>query len=209
MTTTSAAEAMVGRIAIDSQEEKHMKKTIVTFGLISGAVSAVMLAVTIRFADWIGFDRGEYFGYTVIVLSLLLVYFGIRSYRESVGNGEITFGRGFVLGISITVISCLCYVLAWEILYFYFLPGFMDKYTAYTVQKMTTAGASAAAIQAQVEQMRRYKAMYDNPLMNAAITFIEPFPIGLLMTLVSAALLRKKTKGQPDERLPAVAQRSA
>src|SRR5579864_2633002 len=108
-----------------------MKKTIVVFGVISGVFSALMLLATVPFADKIGFDKGEYLGYTVIVLSFLLVFFGIRSYRDNVGNGQITFAKGFVVGISITLISCVFYVLTWEVLYFKFLPGFMDKYSAY------------------------------------------------------------------------------
>jgi hypothetical protein len=186
-----------------------MKKIILTFGLISGAISVLMMVVTMKIADRVGFDRGEFVGYTTIVLSLLLVYFGIRSYRDNVGHGQITFGRGFAVGISITVISCLCYVLAWEILYFFFMHDFMDKYSGYIVQKMTTAGASAAAIQAKVEELRKSKIMYENPLYNSAITFLEPFPVGLLMTLISAALLRKKAKDAPSETLPVAPQRSA
>ena len=149
-----------------------MKKTIVVFGVISGVFSALMLLATVPFADKIGFDKGEYLGYTVIVLSFLLVFFGIRSYRDNVGNGQITFAKGFVVGISITLISCVFYVLTWEVLYFKFLPGFMDKYSAYMVQKLQAQGASAAAIQAQVEQLKKYKEMYDNPFLNAALTFI-------------------------------------
>jgi hypothetical protein len=177
-------------------EKKIMRKTIVVFGLISGAISAVMLSITIPFADRIGFDKGEYLGYTLIVLSLLLVYFGIRSYRDNVGEGQITFGRAFAVGLGITVISCLCYVIAWEILYFSVFPDFMDKYGAYMVQKLQASGASSAAIQAQLQEIRKYKEMYDNPFLNAAMTFIEPFPVGLVITLISAALLRKKPQPQ-------------
>lgn len=181
-----------------------MRKTIVTFGLISGAISAVMMSANMLLANDIGFDHGLYLGYTVIVLSMLLVYFGIRSYRDNVGAGQITFGRAFAVGLGITVISCMCYVAAWEILYFNFLPGFMDKYGAHEVQKLTAAGASQAAIQAKVEQFKKYKEMYDSPLINAAMTFIEPFPVGLLMTLISAAVLRKKA-GTQGAREPAAA----
>jgi len=176
-----------------------MKKTILVFGLISGAISALMLSATVPFADRIGFDKGEYLGYTVIVLSLLLVFFGIRSYRDNVGNGQVTFTKAFTVGISITLISCICYVVTWEILYFHFLPGFMDKYSAYMVQKLSASGASAAVIQAQVQQLKKYKEMYDNPFLNAALTFIEPFPIGFVVTLISAAILRKKPQSQPAQ----------
>jgi hypothetical protein len=119
------------------------------------------------------------------------LFFGIRSYRDNVGGGQITFGKAFAFGISITLISCICYVITWEVLNFYFLPGVMDKYSAYMVQKLQASGASAAAVQEQVEQLRKYKAMYDNLLFNAAMTFIEPFPIGLVITLVSSAVLRR------------------
>jgi uncharacterized protein YybS (DUF2232 family) len=173
-----------------------MKKTIFTFGLISGAISALMMVATVPFAERIGFDKGAVIGYTAIVLSFLLVFFGIRSYRDNVGNGQITFSKAFTVGISITLISCLCYVVTWEILYFNFLPEFMDKYSAHIVEKMKASGASAAAIQVQLQQMKKLRELYDNPLINAAMTFIEPFPIGLVITLISAAILRRKPQSQ-------------
>src|ERR1700730_12678561 len=173
--------------------ETHMKKTILTFGLISGAISSLMMMATVPFADRIGFDKGLVIGYTSIVLSFLLVFFGIRSYRDNEGNGQISFLKAFAVGISITLISCICYVVTWEILYFNFLPDFMDKYGAHMIEKAKASGASGAAVQAQV---RKYKEMYDNPLINAAMTFIEPFPIGLIITLISAAVLRRKPRAQ-------------
>src|ERR1700693_2600601 len=153
-----------------------MKKTIITFGLISGAISAVMMVATVPFADRIGFDKGLVIGYTSIVLSFLLVFFGIRSYRDNVGNGQITFSKALAVGISITLISCICYVVTWEILYYNFLPDFMDKYGAHMVEKLKASGASAEAVQTQVDQVKKYKEMYANPLLNAALSFIEPFP---------------------------------
>jgi hypothetical protein len=176
-----------------------MKKTILTFGLISGAISSLLMVATVPFADRIGFDKGAVVGYTAIVLSFLLVFFGIRSYRDNEGNGQITFSKAFAVGISITVISCVCYVVTWEILYYNFLPDFMDKYGAHMIEKAKASGASAAALQAQVEQVKKYKEMYANPLINAAMTFIEPFPIGLIITLISAAVLRKKPQPQPAQ----------
>ena len=80
-----------------------MKKTIVTFGLISGAVSAAMMLLTMPFIDKIGFERGYIVGYTSIILSFLLVFFGIRSYRDNVGGGQITLGKALTIGLRITV----------------------------------------------------------------------------------------------------------
>jgi hypothetical protein len=169
-----------------------MKKTVLTFGLIAGGILAAMMFATMPFIDKIGFDKGEIVGYTTMILAFLLVFFGVRSYRENVGGGQITFGRAFAVGILITVVACVCYVVAWEILYFKFMPDFADKYAVYTVEKDRASGASQQAIDAKIEEMSSFKAMYDNPFINAAITFVEPFPIGLLVTLISAAFLRKK-----------------
>jgi hypothetical protein len=176
-----------------------MKRTLLTFGLISGGLSSLMMVATVPFADEIGFGKAEVIGYTIIVLSFLLVFFGIRSYRDNAGGGQITFTKAFAVGISITLISSICYVVTWEILYFNFLHGFMDKYAAYMVEKLKTSGASPAAVQAQLQQLKKYKEMYDNPLVNAAMTFIEPFPIGLVITLISAAVLKRKPQSQPAQ----------
>ena len=121
-------------------------------------------------------------------------FVGIRSYRENVGGGTITFGRAFAVGILITLISCICYVAGWEILYYNFMPDFADKYAAYMMAKAKAAGASAAAIQAQMDEVKKLKHIMDNPFLNAAATFIEPFPVGLIITLISALILRKRKK---------------
>ena len=167
-----------------------MKKTVLTFGLISGAVSSVMMLLTIPFMDRIGFDRAEVIGYATLVASFLVVFFGIRvfAYRDHVAQGALTFGRALTVGLLITLVSCACYIATWEILYFTVVPDFVDKYAAYTIERARASGASQDTIEATTRQMQSFSTMYKNPLTNAAITFLEPFPIGLVVTLISAAV---------------------
>jgi hypothetical protein len=169
-----------------------MKKIVLTFGLISGGISIAMMLATLRFEDKIGFDKGYILGYTVLVLSALFIFFGVRSYRENVGGGRLTFGRGFAVGILITLISSACYVGTWEILYFNFMPGFAEKYSAHMVEHAKASGAGQQKIDEQVRQAKQFKQMYDNPVINAGLTFMEIFPVGLVVTLISAGILRKK-----------------
>ena len=176
-----------------------MRKIIVTFGLISGAISSLMMVGIVVFGDRIGFDRGAVISYTSIVLSFLMVFFGIRTYRDNIGHGHITFLKAFAVGLSITLISCIFYVVTWEVIYYNFLPGFWDAYGAHLVQKLTASGASPAAVQAKLEQVRKYKELYKNPFFNAVLTFIDPFPIGLVITLISALVLRRKPQPQPEQ----------
>ena len=169
-----------------------MKRIVLTFGLISGALMAIFMFATMPFIDRIGFDRGLIVGYTNIVLAFVLVFFGIRSYRENIGGGTITFGRAFTVGILIAVISSVCYVIAWLILYHTLLPDFFDKYAAHMIEKTRASGATPEAIQAQTQEMDHMKQLVKNPLIHAGFVFLEPFPVGLVITLISSVILRKK-----------------
>jgi len=171
-----------------------MKKIVLTFGLIAGAILSLMMLGTLPFMDKVGFDKGYVIGYTSMVLAFLLVFFGIRSYRENIGGGAITFGRAFSVGILIVLIASVCYVVTWEIVYFKLAPGFADRYANYVMEKLRSSGASQQAIQAKLEEMKMLKGLMDNPLTNAALAFIEPLPVGLIITLISAAILRKKAR---------------
>lgn len=170
-----------------------MKKTVLTFGLISGGIMTAMMWGTFPFFERIGFNGLMVIGYTTIVLSFMLVFFGIRSYRENVGGGAITFGRAFAVGILITLISSAIYVATWEIIYFC-LPGFAERFVAMCVEHLKNSGASPESIKSQIALIH----WLDNPIYNAFLTFTEPFPIGLIVTLISALILRRKTKPQSD-----------
>ena len=169
-----------------------MKKTVLTFGLISGFIMIALMTLSLALSDRIGFGHNLVLGYTILIAGSLLVFFGIRSYRENIGGGQISFGRAFAVGILITLIASVCYVVTWEIIYFNFMPDFADKYAAYMIEKARAAGESAQKIQAIAAEMKGMKATLDNPFLNAAFSFIEPFPIGLIVTLISAAILRRK-----------------
>lgn len=171
-----------------------MKKIVLTFGLIAGAILSVLMFATLPFADRIGFDYSLLVGYTTMVLAFLLVFFGIRSYRENVGGGQISFGRAVSVGILIVLIASVMYVIAWEILYYNFIPDFADKYTAHLLEKSRAAGASPEQLAVEEEKMKSIKWMLDNPFINGAVAFVEPLPVGVVLTLVSAAILRKRRK---------------
>jgi hypothetical protein len=170
-----------------------MRKTVWTFGLISGVILSVMMLATIPFEEAIGYDRGEVVGYTTMVLASLLIFFGIRSYREQVG-GSVSFGRAFAVGALITTISSLCYVATWEVIYFKLTPGFMEKYQAHTIEKAKADGHNQDAIDKQLAEMKKFAELYKNPFINSAITFLEPLPVGLIMTLVSAGILSRRRR---------------
>jgi hypothetical protein len=173
-----------------------MKKVVLTFGLIGGVILGVLMTGALAFHDQIGFDRGVYVGYTTMVLAFLMVYFGVQSYRDNVAGGSVTFGRAFTVGLLISLVTMACYVAIWEVIYYNFMPDYLDKYTAYALEQARQAGASADAIAAQAKEMREFTEMYKNPLVNIAFTLLEPLPVALVFTLLTAGITSRKRSPQ-------------
>ena len=170
-----------------------MKKTVLTFGVISGLISAVTMLATVPFMHKISSDKGLILGYTTIVLAGLLVFFGIRSYRDNVSGGKLTFARAFAVGIMISLLSNCFYVATWEVVYFKFMPDFAEKYAVQMVEHAKSTGASQQKIDETARQAEDFARNYHNPLYNISMTFLEPFPVFLVITLLSATILRRKT----------------
>ena len=175
-----------------------MKKTVLTFGLISGAVLSGTMLITMPFHDVIGNDRALILGYTTMVLAFLLVYFGVRSYRDNVPGGRIGFGKALAVGALIALVASSCYVATWEILYFGGKSDYIEKYQAAELAKLRKSGLSEVQLAAKRAEMQKFAEMYRNPLFNSALTFMEPLPVALVFSLVSAGILSRRRKDVPQ-----------
>ena len=179
-----------------------MLKIGLTYGLIAGGILAVTFFGALPFHDAIGFDRGLVVGYTSMVLAFLLIFFGVRSYRDNVAGGQLGFGRALAVGLLIAFVASSCYVLTWEVFYFGTKSDYIEKYQAHMIEKARQAGESPEAIAAKQAEMAKFAEMYRNPLINSAMTFVEPLPVALVVALVTAGVLSRRKKG---ERGPATA----
>jgi len=175
-----------------------MRKIVLTFGFIAGGILAATMLVSTAFHDQIGFTTAGYVvGYASMVLAFLMIFFGIRAHRETSG-GSVTFGQGLKVGLLIMFIGSCCYVATWEFVYYQFSPDFADKYAAYAIKQARESGASDAKIAAITKEMAQFKEEYNKPLVNIAYTFLEPLPVGVLMSLIAAwSMSRKKSTLSP------------
>ena len=169
-----------------------MKKTVLTFGLISGAILSIMMVATVPLMERSGFDRGVVIGYTSMVLAFLLVFFGVRSYRDNVAGGSVRFGRAFGVGALIVAVASVCYVATWQVVFHRFLPDFPERYAEHVLEKERAGGASDATIEEKRAEMQEFAQLYRKPWFNIAITFLEPLPVGLVIALVSAGVLSRR-----------------
>jgi Protein of unknown function (DUF4199) len=170
-----------------------MKKIVLTFGLIAGAILTVVMWATLPFLD-ANSDHGYVIGYTTMVVAFLLIYFGARSYRDNVAGGTVSFGRAFAVGASIALVASVCYVASWEVMYFNVTPDFMEKYQAHVLEKARQGGEPEAVIAQKKAEMDKFAIQYRNPAFNAAVTLGEPLPVGLIIALVSAGVLSRRRK---------------
>ena len=169
-----------------------MKRTVLVFGLLSAAVSIAVMAATVPLIYSHRWPIADVLGYSSIVLSALIVFFGIRSYRQRTGSGRISFGRAVGVGILISLVSCVLYVAAFQIMYFKAAPEFGERFASCMIERVRANGASDQEIAETTRKARTLKELYDNPLTNAMVTFGASFPVGLAVTAISAAILRKR-----------------
>jgi hypothetical protein len=174
-----------------------MKKNVLVYGLLGGLVVAFLMLLNVHnFSHCEGnvdMNTSMLIGYASMLLAFSLVFVGIRNYRNKYNGGIISFGKAFKMGLLMVLISSTIYVIAWLIDYYLFMPDFIEKYAAHMIEQLKASGASQAVIEQQTREMADFARMYKNPFFNALMTYTEILPIGLLVTLISSLILKRKT----------------
>jgi Na+/phosphate symporter len=166
-----------------------MTRYAIIYGAIAGAIAATVLTVGIA-SDLSNHTTSLWFGYLVMLVALSLIFVGVRRYRDVECGGVVKFGRAFALGVAIAAVAGLIYALVWESYLDISGYDFMADYAESVLKQMQAEGATPAAIQAKAAEMNAMAESYQNPLFRLPMTFIEIFPVGFVVALISAALLR-------------------
>jgi hypothetical protein len=170
-----------------------MKRIVLTFGLIAGAIMSGMFLITMPFHDEIGNTAGMVLGYATMIAAFLLIFFGVRQYRDKVSDGVVSFGQAAKVGALIALVASVCYVATWQAIYFGGLaPNYLENYQAREIEKVRAEGKSQAEIDQELAKQKVWLERYQNPVINAAITLLEPLPVALIMVLISAGVLRRR-----------------
>jgi hypothetical protein len=169
-----------------------MGRIIAVYGAIAGVIVIIGMFISITFVTDHG-TMGMVAGYLSMLVGLLFVFVGVKRYRDVNLGGVITFWKAFGVGIGIGLVSALFYVLGWEVYMWQTGGTFMAEYMASTIEDMRAAGKSAAEIAKFSTEMGAMAEQYKNPFIRMAFTLTEILPVALLVSLVSAALLRKSS----------------
>jgi hypothetical protein len=171
-----------------------MKRTVLIFGSIAGLiVTALMVYSTISCYRNADFEGNMLLGYASMLLAFSFVFVGIKSYRDNYNQGVITFGKAFRVGLFITLIASSMYVIIWLIDYYVFIPDFMDKYVAHVLRELKADGASPTEVAKKQAELATYADLYKSPFWVILLTYTEVLPIGLIISLISAWILRRNS----------------
>ena len=173
-----------------------MKKNIIIYGLTAGIVVSILMVFNINYishAANVDYNTSLLLGYASMLIAFSLVYVGIRNYRDKYNGGVISFGKAFKIGIMIVLISSTIFVLVWLIDYYFFIPDYMEKYSAHELDKLKASGASQVEIDKQAKELAEFAKMFKNPFFNAMLTYAEILPVGVIVTLISSIILKRKT----------------
>ncbi|HBH24900.1 MAG TPA: hypothetical protein DDY13_15955 [Cytophagales bacterium] len=174
-----------------------MKQTALKFGVAAGVINAVLMFALMSFwKEDQNFQMGELLGYASMVLALSMVFFGVRYFRNEHNTGSITFGKAFAVGLGIVLVASLIYVVGWFVYSRLIDPGMMDQYFETGMQAIRESDIDESAKAEKLEEMERYRSMYQNPLIEAGMTFLEIFPVGLLASLIAAVVYKKRPPEQ-------------
>lgn len=174
-----------------------MKKIVIVYGLISGLIIAATVWITAIAIerDAINFGWLELTGYASMIVALTMVFFGIKSYRDDIGKGMISFWKGVQVGFLISLISAVLYwggAMSYGIVSPNFETKFISKFTEMTLNKLTEKGASQEEIDRAMEEVAIVGKLFRDPLLFLLVCMIEMLPVGIVITLISSALLRRK-----------------
>lgn len=165
-----------------------MKKNVLAFGLVIGTILCInmILMVNLMYSNP-DFKGQDFVGYVAMVVLFSLIFFGVRNYRDKHLGGFISFGKAFKTGFLIAFVGSTMYVVVWLFYYYLFVPDFIDVYISHVLKQ-----CSASDLPAKTAEMENFKEMYKNPLFVILMTFAEVLPVGILVALVSALILKKK-----------------
>ena len=162
----------------------------VTYGLLSGLVIIVIMIAGLTAGGHDSLFGSVWFGYLIMLVGLAFTFVGVKRYRDVECGGIIKFVPAFLIGLAIAAVAGLAYVIVWESYLAMTGYRFMDEYIAGIMRARQAAGATQAELAKEMAGLETLRQQYDNPLIRLPMTFLEIFPVGLLVALVSALLLR-------------------
>lgn len=178
----------------------NMKKIVWIYGLVAGVIVSAIMAISMitcyNNPEVLG-QGSMVIGYLSMLIAFSMIFVGVKNYRDKQNGGNVSFGKAFTIGLFIALIGSAMYVITWAIVYNFFVPDFMERYSNHMLQQAKKSG-NVATMEQVATQMSQYKEMYKNPLFFVLITLVEILPVGIFVALLCALILKKKLRNEAN-----------
>ncbi len=168
-----------------------MKRLSLIYGSISGLIIITSVIISMTVVDSTHLAGLEFLGYLIMLVALSVIFFGIRKYRDEELGGVIRFGTAVRLGLGISLVASAIHVGVWEVYLAATDYAFVEEYSESVLAGYEDDGLSDAEMAEETQKVAVAVERYSSPLFRMPITFLEIFPVGLLVTLISAGVLRR------------------
>lgn len=170
-----------------------MKRNVLVFGSVSAAILMIwVIFIAVMCCNYPNFEGNMWLGYGSMIVAFSFIFVAIKNFRDKYNDGAVGFGKAFQIGLYIALIASTMYVLTWLVDFYYFIPDFMDKYVAHVLTQAKEHGATVAEIAQKKADMAGYIQMYKSPFGVIVLTYLEVLPIGLIMAVIAALILKRK-----------------
>lgn len=175
-----------------------MKKNTLVFGAISGLIISTFMGISMAIMGCDsenGGNNGMIIGFSAMVVAFSFVFIGIKNYRDKQNDGILKFGQGFLLGCLISLVASTMYVITWAVEFHYFMPDFIDKYSAMEIKQLKESGVTGAALAEKIKEIESANYNYKHSAFFFTMyTYMEIFPVGVIISLISALILKRKQR---------------
>ena len=172
-----------------------MKKIVITYGLIGGLIVSAMMWLTLGSGSH-DFENGMWIGYATMVIALSTIFFAVKGYRDKHLAGSIPFGKAFLMGLYITLVVSTLYVASWVVMSSVSDKDYMMEYYEHEKAKLEKSDTPREEVEAHLKEMREFGEIYKNPAVKIGFTYMEILPVGILISLICAAILKRKVAGR-------------
>jgi len=130
---------------------------------------------------------GQYLNWLGLIISIVILWLGIKAVREETPDKSLTYGQGVGAGTLISLYSGLMSAVYSYIHFKFINPAFFD----YQAEMLRAQWAAKGMSDAQIEQAEAMTRKFSGPIASAIFTPIIVVIIGVLISLVLAAILKR------------------
>ncbi|MGY0390973.1 DUF4199 domain-containing protein [Bizionia sp. KMM 8389] len=169
-----------------------MKKNIFKYGLYSAGLLTVLFSLAFIFETALSFSVSEIIGYISITIALSFIFFGIKTFRDEINKGLLSFLKAFKIGVLISLFPAFTFGVI-NVVYSNFInPNFSTEYYNDSIEKLRIS-LPEADFQEKLLELESQKALFENPLFNFVIMGVTVIFMGVIISIISGLILKRKS----------------